>query len=124
MHLLSLLLSGTLASWFLQIQRNTHAHIRTPSTLELETFHHNLPQNIALNNTKTRAAEQSTNEQKKIPKSESSVCCYKFSVFLDHRASEHSAGVLQNIHTAALVHTDAGEDTQSTYPQSSCQSLS
>lgn len=40
-------------------------------------------------------------------------------------ASEHSVGLLQNTHTAAvLVHANAGGDTQSAHPQNSCQSFS
>lgn len=45
--------------------------------------HPDLSHNAALNNGKSRAAELRTNEQKKIPESESSACCYEFSAFLD-----------------------------------------
>lgn len=86
----------------------------------LKTFHHNLAQDIALNNGKTRAAEQSTNEQKKIPESVSSVCCCEFSPFLDHRvgafswaAAEHTRSHTQtrknthraHMHKAAVSHS-------------------
>lgn len=87
------------------IEKYTHAHARTPSTVELKTFHPNLPQNIALNNGKTRAAEQSTNEQKKIPESESSVCCCEFSAFLDHRVWAFSQAASKHTHSSARTHT-------------------
>lgn len=45
--------------------------------------HPDLSRNAALNNGKSRAAELRTNEQKKIPESESSACRYEFSAFLD-----------------------------------------
>lgn len=69
--------------------------------MELKTFHPNLPQNTALNNSKTTSPEQSTNEQKKIPKSENSVCCLKFSAFLDHRVWAFSRTASKHTHSSS-----------------------
>lgn len=81
-------------------------HIWAPSTAELKTSHPNLFQNIALNNCngKTRAAEQSTNEQKKIPESESSVCCCEFSAFLDHGVWAFSRAAWKHTHNSVHTH--------------------
>ena len=92
--------------------------------MELETFHPNLAQNIALNNGKTRAAEQEYKRAKENPRNlraQPAVANFLPSWIT---ASERSAGLLQNIRTASLVHTDSGERTQHTRAHTHTQQLS